>query len=362
MKRIFQIVLNTFKTVSRRKMNAVLIFSVLTVSFTCSLFMLAMGNAEIKNREQNSIESRTLLIKISETDKEKVKSVFNSVNSRYEFTSYVITGKVTETVTEYSSSGTHSSQRTVYIVSDMIDTEDNYRWTLTVPKKIERGTAFPTGNEGAVSNTDEPKILNGKPFMQYSEIASHKYFKTSENKDLLYFLNAEDFLDITQDYTDFSLVFKETPDDKTFEDVLNIICGSIEVTDTVLPEKPSGMQVDRTKLFFAVMLLFISFTNIKSAFLLLCSSRKTEYKIYRKYGATKRFLAADVFGMIFIFSAISFIFSVLLYRLVYPLLSFAGVDYPINIFTAGFLFVAVMLMSCISARSCIKEVKKYEAR
>lgn len=343
-------------------MNAVLIFSVLTVSFTCSLFMLAMGNAEIKKREENSVESRTLLIKISETDKEKVKSVFNSVNSRYEFTSYVIVGKVTETVTEYSNSGADASQRTVYIASDMNDTKDNFRWTLSIPKKIERGTVFPTGNVGEVKMTDEPKVLNGKPFMQDSAFPSHKYFDTSGNKDLLYFLNAEDFFEITQDYTDFSIVFKETPEEKTLEDVLNIIYVSIEVTDAVLPEKPSGMQVDRTKLFFAVMLLLISFTNIKSAFLFLCSSRRTEYKIYRKYGATKRFLAADVFGMIFIFSAISFVFSLLLYSLVYKLLSFAGADYPINIFTAGILFIAVMLMTCISAHSCIKEVKKYEAR
>lgn len=359
MKLAVQIALNTFKTASRRKLNAVLIFAVLTVSFACSLFMLAMGNAETVKREKNSVESRTLLFKIEKTDKNKIIPLFDKVNSLCELTSFSVTGKVTETVTEYSNSGEKKQQKTVYIAADMNGTADNFRWTLELPKEIERGKLFTVSD--SVHKTDEPKILNGKSFIQDNVFPSHKYLKTSDDKNIDYFLNAEDFFAVTADYTDFSITFKQTPDSKTLENVLELTSNSVSVTDAVLPEKPSGMQVDRTKLFFAAGLLVLSFTNIKSAFLFLCASKKTEYRIYRKYGATRAFLAADIFGMILIFSVISFAASVLLYKVVYPLLARAGADYPINIFTAGILFAAVIVMSCFSSFACMKEVKKYEA-
>lgn len=360
MKLVTQIVLNALKTISRRKLNSVLIFSVLTVSFACSLFMLAMGSAEIIEREKNSVESRILLLKIEETDKDKIIPLFDKVSELCPLNSFSVAGKVTETITEYSNSGAKKYQKTVYIAADMNGTAENFRWTLEMPKKIESGKLFCVSD--TVEMFDDPRILNGKSFIQDNVFPTHKYLKTFDNKKITYFLNAEDFFDITADYTDFSITFKQAPDSENIENVLELIVGSISVTDIVLPEKPSGMQVDRTKLFFAVGLLILSFTNIKSAFMFLCTSKKTEYIIYRKYGATKVFLAADIFGMILFFSTISFANSVLLYTAVFPILKRVGADYPINIFTVAILFVAVFVMSCFSSFACMKEVKKYEAR
>lgn len=58
--KIIHIVLNDYKTNSHHKINSILIFLVLIVSFTYSLFTLVMGNVEMRKKEENSFAARTL--------------------------------------------------------------------------------------------------------------------------------------------------------------------------------------------------------------------------------------------------------------------------------------------------------------
>ena len=85
-------------------MNSVLIFLVLTVSFTCSLFTLAMGSAEVEKRESNSQDARRLIIQINETDMNKIMPLFEQLKAN-ELISFVIAGETTEKVETYSNRG-----------------------------------------------------------------------------------------------------------------------------------------------------------------------------------------------------------------------------------------------------------------
>lgn len=320
-----------------------------------------MGNVEMRKKEENSFAARTLKMEFLETDPKKIQPLFEKIENLYDINSFVIVGQTVETIEIYSNSGMKKTDKTAWVATDLCESVDNFRWYLTIPKVIENGKLFLTGNFDT-SILSYPKFLNGITFLVENANVEHKYFDDARQSNNMYFLNSLDFYDVATKYSQICIMFKEKPDSIAIENVLNLICNSVEPTNIIMPENPKGIQVEKNKLFFTIGLLFLSFTNIKSAFLFLCSTRKNEYKIYRKYGATKRFVALDVLGMIFIFSIISFVISIILYVLLSPLLAHWGVYYPINLITVSLLFVILILMSSFSATSCIKEVKKYEAR
>ena len=301
LKKIIHIVLNTYKTISHQKINSILIFLVLIVSFTCSLFTLAMGNAETRKKEENSFAARTLKFEFLETDFQKIQPLFEKIENLYELKSFVIVGQTVETIETYSSLGMKKTDKTAWSATDFCESIDNFRWHLTMPKVIENGKLFLTGNFDT-SILSYPKFLNGKTFLVEKADVEHKYFDDARQSDNMYFLTSSDFYGVATKYSQICIMFKDKPDSIATDNVLNIICNNVEPTNIIMPEKPKGIQVEKNKLFFTIGLLFLSFINIKSAFLFLCSTRKNEYKIYRKYGATKSFIALDVFGMILIFS------------------------------------------------------------
>ena len=355
---------NAFRIIKTQKLNSILILSVLSVSFACCLFTLAMGSKEAKSENESLEISRSIYFRSLSADKSSVYAFYNALEDYCDIDAYLAVGNTICTTTVYSTSGEKNEARKIVIASDFLCNKTNFYFDPFVPGKstLTNGEVFYELDYWNGINPDAP-ILNGKKFSPV-RLADFKYFNSSEllkNQPLLY-LTSDDFTDRVNEITDVCVLLTKAPSDSQIEDILNIGNKFFSLNDVVLPHSPDGLQVQKSKAFISVILLILSFVNIKSAFVFICQSRRKEFFIYRMYGATKFYICVDILEMILTFSIISFAFSICLYLVAYPILKCFGIDYPLNIYTVLMLGAFVILLSVFSMFSCIKEVKKHETR
>lgn len=364
MKRYIFSLQNTFRIIKTQKLNSILILSVLSVSFTCCLFTLAMGSKEAKLENENLEISRSIYFRNLSADKSSVYAFYNALGDYCDIDAYLAVGNTFCTTTVYSASGKKSEAKKIVIASDFLCDKTNFYFDPFAPGKsvLTNGEVFYELDYWNGIDPDAP-ILNGKKFSPV-RLADFKYFNSSEllkNQPLLY-LTSDDFIDRANEITDVCVLLTKKPSDSQIEDILNISNNFFSLNDVVLPHSPGGLQVQKSKAFIAVVLLLLSFINIKSAFVFVCQSRRKEFFIYRMYGATKFYICVDILEMILTFSIISFVLSICIYLITYPILKYFGIDYPLNIYTVFLLGVLVTVLSVFSMFSCIKEVKKHETR
>ncbi len=345
MKRFEFLALSLLSILKREKINGILAVILLVVSTLCSLFLLSYGYDSAKKSQQNKLEARMWCLDVSLTG--EIADFSKELQEKYDILSGLVIGKCR--LPKYTAQGEGYEDA---LVGTEIADKSSFMTTFGVNKfksvdevLIGGSGSFPDGKIN-INGTDFNVIGDGF----YSYAHGSPFFENPK-----FYVSPESYTFHGFETVGLCIVFRDAVTEEQYEEFFSLISNFFEIGEIHIPEYDADKeQIEELRLCAAAFVICLSFVNVFAVFSYILEKNKTDFRVIRLCGGTKKYVLLMAVFLLFALVLFSFAVSCGLYLLLTVLLKNTSFYYPLSPYVA---FVGFAL-DILPALVCVAGVKR----